>query len=292
MNDSHHRLKRLKSILACPRCERDLSLDSQHVSCKSCFAIYPIRNGKIYFVNVTSHKDDLDNLKGHLKRWLGKYYYKVGVYIVAPTYPFNYARKICRRMDPSKHIVIDVGCGNHRIHEDIIGLDFLDYEAVDLVCDLSHLPFKPNSVDAFVSRSVLEHVNDPSGIIKQLYRCTKEGGLSMHLIPFLFPFHASPYDFQRYTHKGHETLFEGWEVVEQFNPTGPVTLALLCIIEFLSILMSMGNEKAKGFIYLGLCAILFPFKYMDVIFVNRKSFLSLAPTIFTVARKRDEAQST
>lgn len=292
MNDSNDRLKRLKSILACPRCERDLSFDSQRVTCESCFATYPIRKGKIYFVNVTSHEDDLDTIKGHLKRWLGKYYYKIGVHIIAPTYPFNYAKKICGRLDPSQHIVIDVGCGNHRIHEDIFGLDFVDYDAVDLVCDLTHLPFKPNSVDAFVSRSVLEHVKDPCDIVKKFYRCTKEGGLSMHLIPFLFPFHASPYDFQRYTHKGHETLFKGWEVVEQSNPTGPVTLVLLCMIEFLSILMSMGNKKAKGFIYLGLCAILFPFKYMDVIFVNRKSFLTLAPTIFTVARKGDGHSST
>ena len=111
------------------------------------------------------------------------------------------------------------------------------------------------------------------------------------LIPFLFPFHASPSDFQRYTHKGQKILFDGWELLEQFNPTGPVTLALLGIIEFFSILFSLGSEKAKDYIYLILCAALFPIKYLDFFFVNRKRFIGLAPSILSVVRKNDDTIS-
>ena len=153
------------------------------------------------------------------------------------------------------------------------------------VCDLHKLPFRANSVDAFVSRGVLEHVRYPDKILQQIHFCTKTGGISLHLIPFLFPFHASPFDFQRYTHKGHEVLFEGWKIEEQCNPTGPITLLLVCLIEFLSILFSLGNEKIKAYAYLFFCTILFPFKYFDVFFVNRKCFLTLAPSILTIARK-------
>ena len=285
MSAAQPRFERLKPILACPSDGGSLEYSAQAAQCQTCGAAYPIRRGKIYFVDVPERGDALDGLKGRLKRWLGKYYYTIGLHIVAPTYPFNYRRRIVQRLDPRQHIVVDIGCGNHRIDEHIIGLDLYDYDAVDVVCNLEALPFKPQSVDAFVSRSVLEHVADPVRVVQHMHRCTRTAGLSLHLIPFLFPFHASPFDFQRYTHKGLALLFKGWEVVEQTNATGPVTLGLISLIEFLSILLSGGQERVKAYVYLLLCLLLFPLKYGDALFVNRPSFLTLAPTIFLVVRK-------
>jgi SAM-dependent methyltransferase len=283
------RLERLKPILCCPSCCGGLDLKNSSAACRECAAIYPIRNRRIYFVEVPEHTDELDKIKGRLKKWLGKYYFTIGRNIIAPTYPFNYIKWIRRYLNPATQIVVDVGCGNHRIDDHIICLDFFDYDPVDVVCDLSALPFKPNSVDAFVSRSVLEHVPDPVGIVGHFHRCTKVGGLGLHLIPFLFPFHAAPGDFQRYTHKGLEMLFREWEIVVQTNATGPITLGLLSTIELLSIMLSLGQAQVKAFIYLLLCGILFPLKYLDALFVNRKSFLTLAPSIFTVVRKHEQA---
>jgi SAM-dependent methyltransferase len=171
----------------------------------------------------------------------------------------------------------------------MICIDLFDYDAVDVVCDLAALPFKPCSVDAFVSRSVLEHLPDPEKVVRGFYQCTRPGGMGLHLIPFLFPFHASPCDFHRYTHKGQEILFKDWNIVRQTNATGPVTLGLITGIELLSILFSFGSEKLKPYVYLLLCGLLFPLKYLDVFFVGRKSFLTLAPTIVLVLRKPDEA---
>lgn len=283
------RLERLKPVLSCPCCGGGLDFKNTSATCHDCSAVYPIRNGRIYFVKAPERTDELDRIKGRLKKWLGKYYHSVGIRIFAPTYPFDYVGWIRRYLDPAKQVVVDVGCGNHRIDEHVICLDLFDYDAVDVVCDLSALPFKPNSVDAFVSRSVLEHLPDPSRVVGDFHRCTRPGGLSLHLAPFLFPFHASPHDFHRYTHKGFEILFKDWEIVKQANATGPVTLVLINAIEFLSILISLGQDKPKSFIYLLLCGILFPLKYLDAPFVNRKSFLTMAPTIFTVVRKHDQS---
>jgi len=285
MSAAQTRLERLKPILACPSDGGSLEYSAQAAQCQVCQASYPIARGKIYFVDVPERGDALDGLKGRLKRWLGKYYYTIGLHVVAPTYPFNYRRRIVQWLDPRQHLVVDVGCGNHRIDENIIGLDLYDYDAVDIVCNLEALPFKPQSVDAFVSRSVLEHVADPVRVVQHMYRCTRTEGLSLHLIPFLFPFHASPFDFQRYTHKGLALLFKEWEVIEQTNATGPVTLGLISAIECLSILLSGGREQIKAYAYLLLCLLLFPLKYLDALFVNRRSFLTLAPTIFLVVRK-------
>jgi SAM-dependent methyltransferase len=278
------RLERLKPFLTCPRCPGDLEFDAAAV-CRVCACRYPIRGGKVYFVDPPQPGDRLDRLKHRLKQRLGSRYYRIGLDVLAPTYPFDYRGRVLKRLDPSRQIVVDVGCGNHRIHPDVIGLDLVDYDAVDIVCDLAALPFKSETVDAFVSRSVLEHVPDPATVVRQFLRATRPGGIGLHVIPFLFPFHASPHDFQRFTSAGLERLFTGWTVTEQGNATGPVTLALVSVIEFLASLGSVGRERVKPYLYLALCAVLFPLKYLDAPFVERKAFLGLAPTIFTVVRK-------
>lgn len=287
MKTSHRRFEQIKKVLSCPDCRADLIFTDSEATCEKCSVVYPIRHGKIYFIEVPNTTDELDTIKNRLKIWLGKYYYSIGVNIIVPTFPFNYLRKVRKFFDPESQIVVDLGCGNHRIDENIIGLDLFDYAAVDVVCDLNNLPFKPDSVDGFISRSVLEHVQDPASIVRQSHAKTKPGGFGIHLIPFLFPFHASPYDYQRFTQEGQKILFREWQMVEQTNPTGPITLGLLCLIEFLSIVLSLGNPKIKGYIYLLLCAGLFPIKYLDAPFVNRKSFLPMAPSILAVVRKHE-----
>jgi len=286
------RILRLKDILACPYCQNSpLDFHPDAAVCGNCRANYPIKNNRIFFVSSAERSDNLDIVKGWLKKRLGQAYYKIGVDIIAPTYPFRYAHWIRRYLNPGNQIVIDIGCGNHRIDDDIIGMDLFEYDAVDIVCDLKNLPFIDGRVDAFVSRSVLEHLPDPLGVIQQLYRCTRIGGYGLHLAPFLFPFHASPYDFHRFTHKGFELLFKDWELVKQINATGPVTLGLISLIEFLSILFGFGHNRYKAIIYLFFCGLLFPFKFLDAPFINRQSFLSLAPTIFNIIQKNNATPS-
>ena len=49
---------------------------------------------------------------------------------------------------------------------------------------------------------------------------------------------------------------------------------------------SPAPERSRAWVRL-LCGILFPLKYLDVLFVDRRSFLTLAPTILTVVRKQN-----
>lgn len=279
------RLERAKAVLACPACGGALAFGDTGATCAPCDMDYPLRGGKLYFTEPPVTADTLDSLKQRLKKWLGRYYYSIGVTILAPTYPFNYRAAIQRHCDPAIALCVDIGCGNQRISDAVIGLDIFDYEAVDIVCDLGALPFKPDSVDAFASRSVLEHLPDIAKVVSQLKRSTKPGGVSMHLIPFMFPYHASPHDYQRFTHSGAVNLFDGWSLLEQHSVTGPVTLLLLCVIEFVSSLLSAGNERLKSYVYLLLCLTLWPLKFLDVLFAGRRSFLGMAPTIWTAVKK-------
>lgn len=286
MKKLNNRLEKLKPCLMCPECGGKLVFRSDEVECSQCLALYPIKGDKIYFKSLpTKSEDAQDKFKEKLKRLLGKYYYTIGVNILAPNFPFNYSREVENYLTLDEQIVVDIGSGNNRIHEQIICLDLFDYEAVDIVCDVDKLPFKKGSIDAFVTRSMLEHVPNPEAVVNQFYQMTRDGGIGLHLIPFLFPFHASPYDFHRYTNKGVGVLFNQWKIIHQSNRTGPISLLLNIVIEFFSILMSFGNNQIKALLYFAFCVLLFPIKYLDVFFVNRNRFMNLAPTILTVVKK-------
>lgn len=279
------RLARVLPALACPGCGGSLAQDGEALRCAGCAAAYPVRGGRVYFRAAAGREDRMDDLKGRLKRLLGRWYFTVGVRVFAPTYPFAFAARVRRHLDCARRLVVDAGCGAHRCDEDAIGLDLYDYEAVDLVCDLEHLPFKPGAVDAFVTRSVLEHVPDAEAVVRDFLRCTRPGGRGMHQVPFLFPFHASPHDYRRFTHMGLRQLFAGWRTVEQVNAGGPVTLFLLAAIELLATLVSFGRPGPKAVAYLALCGVLFPLKYLDAPFIGRAAMLPLAPSIFIHVEK-------
>ena len=279
------RFERLKNALGCPRCRGSLEYEADAALCRACPGRYPIRNHRIYFIEVPERDDELDRLKGWLKKHLGSWYYTVGVRLLAPTFPFNFARRIRRYVDPASALVVDGGSGNNRVHPDIISVDMFDYEAVDIVCTLDALPFRDGAVDALVSRSVLEHVAAPGAVLAEFARCTRPGGIGIHMIPFMFPYHASPADYHRFTHEGHHILFNGWEIIERSNPTGPVTVALLHLIEVLSTILSFNNQRAKSVVYLMLCALLFPLKFLDAPFIDRAAFLGSAASIISVIRK-------
>jgi SAM-dependent methyltransferase len=286
------RLAKVRGALCCPACRADLADTPSSLRCSSCAADYPVRGGKIYFIDVPGATDELDIVKYRLKKILGKAYYAVGITVFAPTFPFNYRAAVLRLADPEKQLVIDIGAGNHRIDPRIVTIDLFDYAETDIVCDLSNLPFRDESVDAFISRSVLEHVPGLTQICRNLARATRKNGLAAHLIPFLFPFHASPHDYQRLTHVGAATLFPGFELLEQRNATGPFTLLTLLLTEVLAVIFSLGNERPKAFLYLIFCLIFFPIKFLDFPFVGRRSMLGIAPTIFTVTRKTRSVEAT
>lgn len=277
-------LARRLDILMCPKCGGGLAVTAGAVVCNDCAASYPVRRNKIYFSEPPPHETAEASLKERLKRLLGPLYGKL-VRVIAPVYPFSPRKAVTRYVDPSSKVVVDLGCGAQRIHPDVITVDLFDYDSVDLVCRLDQLPFRPGSVDAFTSFAVLEHVEDPFRVARSLLPLTREGGFSIHLIPFLYHFHESPRDYLRVTHMGALEMFKEWEPVEVFNTNGPISLFLLHLVEFLAILASFGNGRIKEAAYLLFAAVLFPIKYLDWFFVDRRAFLSLAPTLCVVVRK-------
>lgn len=286
----NHRLKKIINHLVCPSCHGHLDLISSGVSCGRCKKNYPEKDGRLYFLDVpVSSTDSMDVIKERLKRLLGKWYYRIGVDLLSPNFPFDYGAAVSSIVDPKTNLVVDIGSGNNRISSDAICVDLFDYQEVDIVCDVLRLPFACESIDACVTRSMLEHIPDPSAVVDEFQRVTRQGGYGVHLIPFMMPFHASPYDYQRYTNKGAELLFAKWRLVEQSSPFGPFSLMVNILVELGSILSSFGLEKLKAPSYFFWCLVLFPVKFLDFPF-RKKAFFSLSPSILTVVKNNLESE--
>jgi SAM-dependent methyltransferase len=290
------RLGRILPTLICPACHGPLEIGSDAATCGGCSRRYRIEDRRIYFIEPPARTDELDTIKGWLKRRLGQLYYRVGVDVIAPTFPFRMDRPLVRLTDPGKDVVVDVGCGSQRLHPDVICADAVDYENVDVVCDARRLPFRSGSIDCLVSQGLLEHLPDPFGAVREMQRCTRRSGINLLYVPFLYPFHASPDDFFRYTHRGLEVLYGQWRLLECRNTSGPFSLGLSVFIDVASVVLSFGIPRLEAYLYLALSGLLFPIKFLDLPFIHRRAMLRIAPTIFAAFRNettvdRDAAEA-
>lgn len=118
---------------------------------------------------------------------------------------------------------LDFGAGNAKYKPLIItrashytAFDVKPGPHVDVVGDAMHPPFADSSFDTIISTQVLEHVERPWIMAKEIARLTRPGGMCIVTAPFIVPYHSDPYDFFRYTKEGLASLFtnEGFELVE------------------------------------------------------------------------------
>jgi len=68
--------------------------------------------------------------------------------------------------------------------------------------DAAQLPFHDECFDNVICLEVLEHMMDPGRVLTEIARVLKPGGHAWVSMPFLYPVHDAPFDFQRYTEYG------------------------------------------------------------------------------------------
>lgn len=114
----------------------------------------------------------------------------------------------------SKGVVLDIGSATRwlrsRLDPDASYIA-LDYPATatalygtrpDVHADARALPIATASIDVVVCLEVLEHVESPERALEEMHRVLKPGGIAMVSMPFLYPVHDAPHDFQRWTSHG------------------------------------------------------------------------------------------
>jgi SAM-dependent methyltransferase len=97
-----------------------------------------------------------------------------------------------------KPLIIELGCGNKR-KQDRITIDKLDLPNVDVVADIENgLPFLPDdSVDEVHCRSMLEHIQNFEGLMREIVRVLKKSGRAYVFVPHF----SNPYYYSDYTHR-------------------------------------------------------------------------------------------
>lgn len=137
----------------------------------------------------------------------------------------EYNRRLLRDL---RGTVLDVGCGAfHRKYDlpaDVhyFGLD-LSPRTTHVRGDAHRLPFADRSADWVLLVAVLEHVDDPQGVLSETMRVLKPEGRVYVAVPFLQMEHARE-DYWRWTGQGLPRLLEdsGLTILEGGANGGPL----------------------------------------------------------------------
>ena len=96
--------------------------------------------------------------------------------------------------------VLDIGCGTNKLPGSL-GMDINPRTAADIIHNLDDLPypFDDDRFDEIIGSHIIEHVNNPMGVMCELHRITRHRGLVKLLVP-----HWTNPDFASdLTHRNH-----------------------------------------------------------------------------------------
>jgi len=110
---------------------------------------------------------------------------------------------IISKIPKSVSSILDVGCGNGWVAKEFLprgkqvySLDisitnpaiakklYTNEKHFGITADSFHLPFNDNSFDCVIASEIIEHVYDPAGFVKELFRVVKKGGSLIITTPY------------------------------------------------------------------------------------------------------------
>lgn len=96
-----------------------------------------------------------------------------------------------------------------------------DYSGIDVLADLSALPFRPGAFAAAIHIVTIEHLREPGAALGEMARVLAPGARLLVAAPHEWEVHQSPHDYFRFTRHGLAYLLEkaGFEV-ESMRPAG------------------------------------------------------------------------
>jgi len=287
--------EKLNDIICCPECYNRLVKDDI-LTCQFCRKQYPIYNGiPVPILDTELQNKIADDLKGqmHLKEIIKSKIPMPDERLWMPRAK-NIIKKILNENNPDgeNNYVVNLGSGVESFFKrvfkplkSLIRIGIPHDGKVNAYGDAMALPLKNDSVDLFFSSSVIEHLPDPEKAVSELFRTIKPGGLVYAEIPFIGAYHMAPYDYQRYTISGIESLFNrhGFKLVEKGICTGPIT-ALVLLFQH-AIVEAIPIGPIQYLFRVTLTWILHPLKYLDFLFGQTKWGEYLACNFFYLGRK-------
>jgi len=188
----------------------------------------------------------------------------------------SYRRKILDKLlEKNKNyyqgIVLDIG-GRDRGKfkkpkdrvEKWIFADIEERHNPDVILDVCNMDkIKDESIDVISAIELFEHVEDPEQGLRECYRVLKRDGVMILSVPFLYPIHSDPYDFQRWTEdKWKKILSEIGFRIEKFEIMGRY---FTTILEYKKILIQQFPFGLRRF-----CKLFYPIMDLFVKLDNTK----------------------
>ena len=274
-------------ILCCPSCGTDINTVRE--ACTKCGRNIYFKDGRIYFTHFS--ENEANNLFFKIKHFIK---FRTTIYnnlvaVFGPVFMLplrislnSFFKKYTKSSD---QFIVNLGSGNTRLLKNIINVDIIDYKNVSVVSDIERLPFRNNSIDILVNIAVLEHVKNPEGVVEEINRILKPGGMVYSYIPFLQPFHASPFDYKRYSSEGIKNLYNKFELLSVKPTAGPMSALLWIFQEWMAMIFSFGIKPLYHLLFLIFMVLTFPLKLIDFLLVLHPMAKNIASGFSIIVKK-------
>jgi SAM-dependent methyltransferase len=144
-----------------------------------------------------------------------------------------------------------------------VNLDIVVTPGVSVCASAETLPFPANVFQRVECDAVLEHVERPDCVAREIERVLAPGGFAHLVVPFCHPLHEYPKDFRRYAPDGLRQLAGGLEIVSSGWRTGPTATLLIVVLEYVKLWLPWRPLRAVAHGLLGW--LLFPLRYLDLL---------------------------
>jgi SAM-dependent methyltransferase len=192
---------------------------------------------------------------------------------VHPQWLLQFGRSNKKLLDQATGRTLDIGCAD-RWTEDYLPED-CSYIAVDylltgkniygarphIFADAASLPLRSRSIDTVLLFEVLEHLKQPRVALEEISRVIKKGGQLFLTVPFMYPMHDEPHDYQRYTRFGLEReLSSVGLTVERIEPVmdSGCAAGLFASLAFGGMVLESVRRKSASMVLLPLAMLVLP----------------------------------
>jgi SAM-dependent methyltransferase len=224
------------------------------------------------------------DIRTFFKRWPRLYYF-IGT-VFGPMFFTGMSAKSFLARFPTSGKVLNIGSGPRIIAPGITNIDMTPYAGVEIPADATAIPLPEGSAARVISDNVFEHLRNPERAVAEIHRLLEVGGVAYIATPFLYPFHSSPSDYQRWTKTGLETLFADFEIVESGVRAGPFSALCAYACHLTGVIFSFGSPFLNSLFTNLSMFVLFPIKLPDLIFNHWPGAEEMAAVLYIVIRKK------
>lgn len=290
--------KDLLELIACPVCGKEVGFDEkkQVLICTQCGQVYPVVEGvpemfaparRPLVPQTDIGFAGMGNLRSRVQKH--RQIYGLLKFLLLPDPVLNRSKQqilpLIERLGASG-VILEIGSGSRRLAPQVVNLDVRRLPLVDIMGMGENLPFLSDRFDAVIAQAVLEHVADPRQVVAEIGRVLKPSGYAFIEVPFMQGFHASPWDYQRFTISGLKVLFADFEI-ERIGISGGASSALAWILkEWLSLIFSFGFEPIYQILSFVFGWMVVPLKFVDILLNRFPRASAIASSYFLLVRKR------